>query len=335
MNKIYIIAEAGINHNGSLTKAFKLIDIAKKSGADAVKFQLFDKNEQISKNAPSAPKKKKKPKKKNMLKMASSYDFSWNDHIKLKKKCDKIKIDYVASCFDPNSVDFYMDEIKGKIMKIASSEIDNLRLLSYVNKRCNKVILSTGMSNINEIRKAVQTLKKVKNLTLLQCTSVYPAPINELNINAVTTLRKFFKLPIGFSDHSLGNVASMVSIGAGCRLIEKHFTLNKNLKGPDHSMSLGPKELKLYIKNIRECEKILGNEKKIPTKNELKLIKYSRRGLFASRDIRKNEVIKKFHINYKRPSFEMSLRDEKNLIGKKSMYFIKKNDVLKKIFFKA
>ncbi len=332
-NKVYIIAEAGVNHNGSLSKALKLIEIAKKCGADAVKFQLFDKDEQISKIAPSAPYQKEKTKKKNMLQMASTYDFSWKDHIKLKKKCDKIKIDYMASCFDSKSVDFYLDKIKGKVMKIASSEIDNLRLLKYINKRCNKVILSTGMANLEEIKKAVKTLKNVKFLTILQCTSVYPASINELNLNVIKTLKKMFKLPVGFSDHSLRNTAAILSVGAGCKVIEKHFTINKNLKGPDHSMSLNPKELLLYIKNLRDCEKILGDEKKLPTKNESNLIKYSRRGLFASKDINKKEVIKKEHINYKRPASFMSIIEEKNLIGKKAKFSIKEGSALKKNMF--
>ena len=259
--------------------------------------------------------------------MASSYDFSWNDHIKLKKKCDKIKIDYVASCFDPNSVDFYMDEIKGKIMKIASSEIDNLRLLSYVNKRCNKVILSTGMSNINEIRKAVQTLKKVKNLTLLQCTSVYPAPINELNINAVTTLRKFFKLPIGFSDHSLGNVASMVSIGAGCRLIEKHFTDNRKFKRTDYQSALDATQIKNFLINFDIINKNLKESNSVAKFENMYRNMFKKSCAFRNDKIQ-NQTIKESDFKFIKSKKNKSYFFSHNLVGKKVKKTISKNSVI-------
>ena len=177
--KIYIIAEAGVNHNGSLNLAKKLILTAKKCGADAVKFQIFNKREQISDIAPTAPYQNKNTKKKSMLKMADKYDFKWENHIILKKLCDKIGIDYMASCFDKTSVDFYKNILKVKTLKIASSEIDNLRLLKYVNEKFKKVILSTGMSNVNEISRGIKCLNKVDKLYLMQCTSLYPTELNE------------------------------------------------------------------------------------------------------------------------------------------------------------
>lgn len=320
-NKVFIIAEAGVNHNGSLKRAFDLVKAAKQCDADAIKFQLFNMYEQISKNAPTAPYQRKETKKTNMLEMAKFYDLKWEDHIKIKKLCDKIKIEYMASCFDKLSVDFYLKKIKGKIIKIASSEIDNLRLLKYVNSVAKQVILSTGMANLEEIILATKILKNVKKLTLMQCTSIYPTMISDVNLNFLRILRSKFSFDIGFSDHTLSDIPSLVSVGSGCKYIEKHFTLDKNLKGPDHSMSLNIHWLSRYIKNIRIAEIALGLEENKPTKKEKKLINFSRRGLFSSKALQKGSVIKKSDIVYKRPAFKMSIKDEKNIIGKK----LKKN----------
>ena len=332
-NKVFIIAEAGVNHNGSLKRAFALVKSAKKCGADAIKFQLFNKYEQISKNAPTAPYQKKETRKTNMLEMAKFYDLNWDEHIKIKKLCDKIKIEYIASCFDKLSVDFYLKEIKGKIIKIASSEIDNSRLLKYINTLGKEVILSTGMSNLEEIIYAKKLLKKIKKLTLMQCTSVYPTIISDVNLNFLNILKNKFNCKIGFSDHSLSDIPSLVSVGAGCQYIEKHFTLSKKLKGPDHSMSLNIQELKRYIKNIRTAEKALGSEKNKPTKKEKKLINFSRRGLFSARTLKKGTIIKKNDIVYKRPAFEMSIKDEKKIVGKKLKKNLEIDEAFRNTFF--
>ena len=328
-NKIYIIAEAGVNHNGSLTKAKKLIIKAKKCGADAIKFQLFNKFEQISEYALTAPYQKKNTKKKNMLKMAKEYDFKWENHIILKKLCDKIGIDYMASCFDKNSVDFYNKVLKAKIMKIASSEIDNLRLLKYINIKCKNVILSTGMSNIDEISKAVKCLNKVRNLYIMQCTSLYPTNLKDVNLNTIKLFVKKFNLITGFSDHTLTSTSALVSVGCGARIIEKHFTLSNSLKGPDHKMSLNPKKLKEFVIQIRNAEKTLGSFKKNPTKGEKRIMKYSRRGLFAAVNIEKGERLYHKHISYKRPSSFLPISFEKRIIGRKAKKFIPKGYPIK------
>lgn len=328
-NKIYIIAEAGVNHNGSLNEAKKLIIKAKKCGADAIKFQLFNKFEQISEYALTAPYQKKNTKKENMLKMAEEYDFKWKNHLILKKLCDKIGIDYMASCFDKNSVDFYNKVLKAKIMKIASSEIDNLRLLKYINIKCKNVILSTGMSNIDEISKAVKCLNKVRNLYLMQCTSLYPTKLKDVNLNTIKLFVKKFKLITGFSDHTLTSTSAIVSVGCGARIIEKHFTLSNSLKGPDHKMSLNPKKLKEFVIQIRNAEQTLGSSKKNPTKEEKRIMKYSRRGLFAAVNIEKGEKLNHKHISYKRPSSFLPISFEKRIIGRKAKKFIPKGNPIK------
>ena len=328
-DKIYIIAEAGVNHNGSLNYAKKLIIKAKRCGADAIKFQIFNKYEQISDFALTAPYQNKNTKKKNMLEMAEEYDFKWNNHIVLKKLCDKIGIDYMASCFDKKSVDFYNKILKAKILKIASSEIDNLRLLKYINLKCKNVILSTGMSNIDEISIAVKCLKNVKNLYLMQCTSLYPTKLEDANLNITKLFIQRFNLITGFSDHTLTNTAALVSVGCGAKIIEKHFTLSNTLKGPDHKMSLNPKKFKQFVSQIRNAEKTLGSLKKVPTKEEKKIMKYSRRGLFAALNIKKGEKINHKHISYKRPSSFLPISFEKKIIGKKVKKFIQKGQPIK------
>mgnify|MGYP006084783559 FL=1 len=329
-NKIFIIAEAGVNHNGSIKKAFELIKVAKKAGADGVKFQIFDKYEQISNIAETAPYQNKATNKKKMLDMAKNYDFEWKNHIKLKKFCNKINIEYLASVFDKKSVDFYLKTLKAKTIKIASSEIDNLRLLKYINNNCNSVILSTGMSSITEIQKAIKILSNVKYLSLLQCTSLYPTKIEDVNLNVLKTFKDKFKLPIGFSDHTTGNISAIISVGLGASIIEKHFTLNKKLPGPDHKMSLNSNELTSYISEIREAEKSLGSENKIANKEEKLMIKYARRGLFAARNIKKDKIITHEDICYKRPAIYTSISDEKKLLGRKAKLFIKEGSPIKK-----
>ena len=332
-NRIFIIAEAGVNHNGSLNKAFELVKIAKQCGADAIKFQLFDMMEQISKNAPTAPYQKNQTNKKNMLEMAKSYELDWREHIKIKKFCDKTKIQYMASCFDKKSVDFYLEKLKSDTIKIASSEIDNLRLLKYINKKSKNVILSTGMANFKEIEKFIKILNKIKKLTIMQCTSLYPTPNKEVNLKIIKKIKKKFNLTVGLSDHTLSDISSLVSIGLGAKVIEKHFTINKKMKGPDHSMSLNPKELKRFIKNIRIAEECMGNEIDKPTKKEKKLIKYSRRGLFTSKNIKKGKKITTNDIVYKRPCVYMPINHEIKIVGKIIKQNLKKGEPFLKKYF--
>lgn len=332
-NKIFIIAEAGVNHNGSLKNALELVRIAKKCGADAVKFQLFNMFEQISKNAPTAPYQKKRTRKKNMLEMARSYNLDWNEHVKIKNYCRSLKIEYMASCFDIKSVDFYKKKLKANQIKIASSEIDNHKLLKYINKKFKKVILSTGMADLNEINKARKLLNKVKHLVIMQCTSLYPTPIEDLNLIYIDYFKKKFNLEVGLSDHTRSNIPSLVSLGLGAKYLEKHFTISKTLKGPDHSMSLNPAELKKYINNIRIAEKCFGNINNKPTSSEKKIIKFSRRGLFSSKFLRKGKKINLNDLVYKRPASFMSIGDEKQILGKRiNKNLMSDQPILKKYF---
>ena len=333
-SKVFVIAEAGVNHNGSIKNALELVEIAKDSGADAVKFQLFDKFEQISKKAPTAPYQNQTTKKNNMLEMAKDYDLSWERHIEISKFCKKNQIEYMASVFDKNSLDFYLKKIKAKTIKIASSEIDNFKLLNYVNLHAKNVIISTGMANIIEIDNAIRLLSNVKNLSILQCTSCYPTNYDDVNLSFINLLKKKYQKKVGFSDHTLDDISSIVAVGMGVDIIEKHFTINNKLKGPDHLMSLDPKGLKNFIKKIRIAESVLGSNLKKPTKSEIKLLKFSRRGLVASCNLKKGQIIKKSHINFKRPAVNFMIKDLKKILGKKINKNIKIDEIFNKKTFK-
>ena len=230
-NKTFIIAEAGVNHNGSLKKALKLIDVAAATGANAIKFQTFKAENLATDFAPKAEYQKYRSlKKETQFEMLKKLEFTDVMHKVCYKKCKKKKIIFISSAFDIESLN-YLKKFKLSYFKVPSGEITNIPYLEVLGKFGKKIILSTGMSRISEIKKALKTLikygTKKNNITLMQCTSAYPAPYHEINLNAISTLRNIFKLNIGFSDHSLGIQASIAAVALGAKVIEKHLTLNK------------------------------------------------------------------------------------------------------------
>ena len=325
--KTYIIAEAGVNHNGSLKKAFKLVDVAKDSGADAIKFQLYRIEEKISKIAFIHKYQKKNVGNKSMKNMAQKYELAWEKHIIIKAYCEKKKIKYMSSITDIKSCDFLLKKLNTKVFKISSGEITNLNFLKYCAHKNVPIILSTGMSNEKEISNAVKLIKKISNskLYLLHCISLYPTPIEILNIRYMNTLKKKYKCEVGFSDHSEGYLASCIAVATGARIIEKHFTINKKLPGPDHAMSLSPKELKEFVKKIRETELILGEGKKKISFDEKEMIKVARRGIIAIKDINKNEIFTNNNTSIMRPCLGLGADQINNVLGKFSSKYIKKN----------
>ena len=326
-NKVFIIAEAGVNHNGDINKAIKLVDIAKKAGADAVKFQLFDINEQISPIAKNAKYQLNATGEKNMAKMAQNYFLPWEEHIKIKKYCTKVGIEYLSSCCDKKAVNFLVHELKCNLIKISSGEITNHLLLKHIAKKNKKIILSTGMSDLKEIKKAVYLFKNKSKLSLLHCISNYPAKDEVQNLNIINLLKKKFNLPIGFSDHTKGNISAIIAVTLGSQIIEKHFTINKNLKGPDHSMSLNPKELTDYVNKIRQTNAILGEKRneKIISKEELIMRKIARRGIISIKDIKKGEKLTNKNIAIKRPMVGIDASKFEKVLNKTSKTKIKKN----------
>jgi N,N'-diacetyllegionaminate synthase len=331
--KTFIIAEAGVNHNGSLKKALELIDVAKLSGADAIKFQTFKAENLATHYAPKAEYQKyKSQKEETQFRMLKKLEFTDAMHKACFRKCKKKKIIFISSAFDIESLN-YLNKYKLSYFKVPSGEITNIPYLEVVGKTKKKIILSTGMSSVDEIKKAIKTLitsgTKKNNLILMQCTSAYPAPYDEINLNTIATLKNLFKLNIGFSDHSIGVQASIAAVALGAKVIEKHLTLNKKLRGPDHKASLDPKEFKFMVKSIRIVEKTLGNKIKQVTKSEKKNIYIVRKSIVASTKINKNEKFSNFNITCKRPGTGISPLFFKKLIGKKAIKIFNKNDLIR------
>ena len=330
-NKTYIIAEAGVNHNGKLNEAKKLIRIAKDSGANAVKFQIFDIKEQVSKSAKTAPYQLDNTKDKNMFLMGQKYEMSFSKHKDLKIYCKKIGIDYMASCFDINSCNFLRDNLKINYIKVGSGEITNFILLKHIAKKFDTVILSTGMSTLDEINKALKILQRnSKNIKiiLMHCVSMYPAKEKDLNLNFINFLKKKYNYEIGFSDHTLGFDASKIAVAKGCKYIEKHFTNNNNSIGPDHKMSLNKKDLKIFVEGIRKTEIMMGEFSKTISKAEYNMRKFARRSVVSIKEIKKNEIFTKVNIALKRPGNGIQPKYYNDIIGKRSKKLIKEDTLI-------
>ena len=328
-NKIIIIAEAGGNHNGSIKNAYKLVDIAKKAGADYVKFQTFKAETLVSKNAPKAKYQKKNVKKISHFELIKKLEMSYEMHVKLIKYCKKKKIKFLSSPFCIDSFDL-LRKFNLDFIKIPSGEITNLPLLRHIKKFKNNIILSTGMSNTNEIKRAVKILKnKNRKLILLHCNTEYPSPVQDLNLNAMLTLKKQFNLDVGYSDHSLGINVPIIATSLGAKVIEKHFTISKRMVGPDHLASLNPKELISMVKAIRSTEIILGKKNKIVSNSEKKNISIARKSLFASRDIKKGEKFSLNNLACLRPGFGISPMDIDKVCKLKAKQFFLKGQMIK------
>ena len=320
MKKTLIIAEVGPNHNGRLDLAYKLIDIAVKIGADIVKFQTSIPRLGISKFAQKADYQKSDNKNESQLKMAEKISLKLEDFYKLKKYCIKKKIEFFSTPFDFESIEL-LKKLKVKRIKIPSGEINNLPYLIEVAKLKKEIILSTGMSSLKEVKSALKIIKKYSKkskITVLHCTTQYPAPFKDLNLNVIKTLRKELKCDIGYSDHSPGIEASLAAVCLGAKIIEKHITLDKKMKGPDHKASLEPEEFKLMIDSIRNIENSFGNYEKKITKSERKIILIARKSIVASKPIKKGEKFSDNNITVKRPALGLSPMNWFDIIGKRS-----------------
>lgn len=320
-NRVVIIAEAGVNHNGSLNKALKMVDVASNAAADFIKFQTFDPKSLTNASLGLAQYQRKNSKYNNHLKMLTQLSLSEKNFKKILSRCRKKKIKFLSSPFDIPSINI-LKKLKVNIMKIPSGQIDDIPYLELIGSLRKKIFLSTGMSSLIDIKKALKILiskgTPKKNIKILHCVSQYPAKNKNLNLNSIKFLKDKLKLPVGFSDHSLGYDASILAIGLGSRVIEKHFTLDKNLKGPDHKASLNPKELKIFIKKIRHAEQSLGNYLKKPSKDELINKKYIRKKIVAKKEILPGNKFTSSNITTKRSQDGLPAINWKKIIGKKS-----------------
>lgn len=327
-NKTYVIAEAGVNHNGQLKLAKKMIATAKKCGADAIKFQNFTAENLVTINAKKAPYQVRNTKKKDtQYAMLKKLELKKKYYFDLIKFCKKKKIDFLSSVFDDESVDFLTKNLRINTVKIPSGEINNPLILQKLNFNKHKVLLSTGMSNEIEIASAINLiakkkifsekkpikildkkfLKKIYNkIIILHCVTDYPVQNKFANLNCVTTLKNTFKLKVGYSDHTLGILAPLIAISKGSEVIEKHFTLNKNMKGPDHLASLDPAEFKNMVNQIRTLETMRGDGAKKIQKCEIKNKRVVRKSIVAKKNIKKGEILNVNNITTKRPAEGLS-----------------------------
>ncbi len=331
--KAKIIAEAGVNHNGNLKLAFKLIDAAAKTGADYVKFQTGIPDLSISSYAKKARYQiKNTGKKENQLEMVKKITLPIVDFKKLKNYANKKKIKFLSTPFDIISLKF-LNTLNMDFIKIPSGELTNFPFLKEIAKLKKKVILSTGMSNLKEIKKTLQVLTrygtKKKNIIVLQCNTEYPTPYEDVNLKAMNTIRANFQVNVGLSDHSDGIEVPLAAIALGAKIIEKHLTLDRKMKGPDHLASLEPKEFTQMVKSIRNIEKSLGNGKKILSKSEKKNINIARKSIVAFKNIAKGEILTQFNLTTKRPGTGLSPMLWKNVLGKKAKKFFHKDELIK------
>lgn len=320
MKNTYIIAEAGVNHNGSLALAQKLVDESKNANADCVKFQTFKASNLVTLNAPKADYQLKVTSKdESQYDMLSNLELKKNDYKKLIKHSQEVDIDFMSTPYNKEDVDFLID-LGVNSFKIASGQLTETPFLEYVASFGLPIYLSTGMSYLSDIILAVENIKKIDPnlpLTILQCTTNYPSMIEDANINVLETLKIIPNISIGYSDHVQNNFACYAAIAKGAKVIEKHFTLDKKMKGPDHSSSLDPKGFTELVKGIREIEKSLGSSIKQPTESEKLNINGMKRSLVYSMSISKGEILNEEHFAYKRPFNGISPNFETYFLGKK------------------
>jgi len=328
-NKCFIIAEAGVNHNGDINIAKKLVDKAKEAGVDAIKFQTFRAENLVTKEAPKAEYQKETTGDGSQFEMLKKLELSLEDHIILKKYCEEKGIMFISTPFDYESVDL-LEKTDVLLYKVSSGDLTNLPLLSYIANKNKPIILSTGMANLGEVEEAVETIFKTGNnkLVLLHCTSNYPTAYEDVNLRAMLTMKEAFKLPVGYSDHTIGIEIPIAAVALGAKVIEKHFTLDRNMKGPDHRASIEPDELKIMVRSIRNIELAMGDGIKRCNKSEEKSKFVSRKSIVAKHDIKKGQVITQDLIVYKRPASGLPPKFVKYILGKKARAEIRKDEVI-------
>ena len=317
---VFIIAEAGVNHNGSIQLAYKLIDVASASGADAVKFQTFKAENLVSINAQKAEYQKQATNQsESQFNMLKKLELDTNTHKKLINYCKKKDIVFLSTPFDHESIDL-LNELELQIFKIPSGEITNLTYLRHIGSLRKEVILSTGMSTLKEIEEALIILTSAgtskENITILHANTMYPTPMEDVNLRAMQTIQDKFGVAVGYSDHTLGIEVDIAAVAMGATIIEKHFTLDKTMDGPDHKSSISPEELKAMVSSIRNIEKALGSSIKIPSKSEKPNITMARKSIVASKSIKKGELFTEKNITIKRPGTGISPMKWDSILGK-------------------
>jgi N,N'-diacetyllegionaminate synthase len=329
---VFIIAEAGVNHNGSRVLARKLIDAAAAAGADAVKFQTFSADRIVSRFAPKAEYQKKVTDAgESQLDMIRKLELSFDTHRELAAYCRKKKIMFLSSPFDCESVDL-LRRLGLMLFKIPSGEITNLPLLRKIGALGRRVILSTGMSDLEEVKTALSVLVKAgtpkDNITVLQCNTEYPTPVEDANVRAMDTIRNVLGVKTGYSDHSEGIAVPVAAAALGAVVIEKHITLDRALPGPDHRVSLDPEGFRAMVKAIRDVEKALGDGRKKPASSEMRNRDIVRKSIVAATDIKKGTRFTGRNIVVKRPGNGISPMRWDEVIGKRAVRDFRKDEMI-------
>lgn len=318
MKHVIIIAEAGVNHNGSFELAKKMVDAAKEAGVDYVKFQTFNPQKLVSQYAEKAKYQKETTgSDETQLQMLQKLTLTKDNFLSLCDYCKEVGIGFISTPFDLDSIEF-LETFDMDFWKVPSGEVTNLPYLEAIARTKRKVVMSTGMCDMNEIQDAIEVLEKngTSEITLLHCNTQYPTPYEHVNLSAMNTIRDTLHKEVGYSDHTQGIEVPIAAVAMGATVIEKHFTLDKDMEGPDHKASLDPIELKQMVMAIRNIEKAIGNGLKEPSSSELENKSVARKSIVASRDIKQGEVFSEENLTTKRPGTGISPMKWYEVIGK-------------------
>lgn len=327
----FIIAEAGINHNGDIDIAKKMIDAAKDIGVDAIKFQTFKAEEFISdKDETYTYKSQGKEITESMYEMFKRYEFTKEEWIEIAEYCKQKDIIFFSTPQNPSDLDFLMSIVDLPVIKVGADDLTNVELMSYYASKGKPMIISAGMAYISEIEDAVEAIRKEENndLVILHCVSSYPAQAEEVNLRKMNTIKQAFEVVIGFSDHTIGTTASIGAVALGAKVIEKHFTLDKNMPGPDHWFSSDVDEIKKLVKDIRYIEKALGSSQVRPTEKEMQNRSVCRRSIVVKEEIQNGDILTRDKLEFKRPGNGLPPKFINYVIGKTVKRNMLKNELL-------
>lgn len=327
---VLIIAEAGVNHNGNLEIAKKLIDMAVECGADAIKFQTFKAEESTGAFAEKAEyQKENMPIVESQLDMIRKLELPFEEFKVLQDYCNERGILFISTPDGTESLN-YLVSLNLPIIKIGSTEVSNVEFLRELGETGREIILSTGMSTLGEVEKAINVLKSTgnKKIKVMHCVTDYPTAVEDVNLLAMVTMREAFKVPVGLSDHTMGCEAGIAAVALGAEFIEKHITLDRNMDGPDHKASMPPEEFKAFVKSIRNTEKLLGDGIKKPTAREKLIMKDVRRSIVAADDLAEGIIIEKHMLTYKRPGYGIEPEMTKYILGRKLKRKIMKDELI-------
>lgn len=326
---VYIIAEAGVNHNGDLNLAFELVDAAKAAGVDCVKFQTFKSENLVSRGAQKAEYQKAATGDSSQKDMLKQLELSFDEFITLKEYCDKAGICFLSTPFDFESIDF-LNSIDMPFWKVPSGEVTNYPYLRALGRTGKPVVMSTGMCELKEIEAAIKVLREngTKEIKLLHCNTEYPTPFCDVNLRAMNTLRDKFSLEVGYSDHTKGIEVPIAAVAMGATVIEKHFTLDRNMEGPDHKASLEPIELAEMVRSIRHIEEALGTGEKTPSPSEKKNMAVARKSIVARTFIRAGEILTEENLTVKRPGNGISPMRWKEILGTKAVRDFEEDELI-------